>query len=722
MSLIKFNAALTERVHQVEVPQPHGAPVALRLSGMKAEGASSVRGALTTTLPRIKPAAPSQVRTNAPTARVMSNMAAMELPWSVNSVAAAIQEIPDALKGTLFRGAITVLGPRMASLALPTLTLVATLYSPSAGEASLPFVPLNPKDRADAEGFDPLDANDQIQQGVPHTEYTRPHTPVISEHPISAPAGIEVHEGARPVQLTPLPGKAQQVPHWMDGIHLATKKPLHPATSSHLETGQPVKQKLTFTDVVVSDPKARDGDGGLVSDKRLTLKFQTGAYGGGEISVWSPDPFYRNAVQVDFKKTSQLPDGPAGEILAHALGYTHGFTPTKRLFLKIENTDTPTLVTKDSVSAVTRWAVAMHGKRISSVDVPGVDGYAVAYLRQGFRAAPRFFEKPNVPLGYAADGPGLDDPEIFMNRYPRGEPLRPTDDLPSDVFLAQDLTDAVRREQPNLPAVGFSYVIPVTMDAEHPIRPLISLLNASHSTLSQGRSAFGAGAGLAVYDPNFGSSGGYRNQFLTDINSQFEVHGKKAKHTIETAFQKHLDTDGRFFPSDIPASVEPFAGMQVRRESAAASPTHYVIKIPDARALSYQGTPLQQTQTHYADLASMVIEPVQRQVGQLPLARISEIALDNEMRTFLPTFVGQALAAVHLTHPATREEQAFGGLLVSQEVLSKVFLEEFVNGLTIYGIEKKLGEYSPEVPFVLQRVTESGDIELTINPAVRMSR
>ena len=90
MSPIKFNAALTERVHHVEVPQAHGTPVVLRLNGMKAERANPARGALTATVSRTKPAAPSNVRMNAPTARVMPNAAAMKLPWSVHSVAAGM--------------------------------------------------------------------------------------------------------------------------------------------------------------------------------------------------------------------------------------------------------------------------------------------------------------------------------------------------------------------------------------------------------------------------------------------------------------------------------------------------------------------------------------------------------------------------------------------------------------------------------------------------------
>ncbi len=199
MSLIKFNAALTERVHHVEMPQSHGAAVVLRLNGMKTKDTIPGRSALANNMPRGKPAASPSVRMNAPTARVMSNVAAMESPWSVRNVSAAVQEIPDALRSALVRGMFPLLAPRLAPLALPAVTLAAALYSPEVSDASLPFMPLNSKGRADAEGFDPLDAN-EVQQGVPHTEYTRPHTPMIREHPISAGAGVEAF-GQRQVIL-----------------------------------------------------------------------------------------------------------------------------------------------------------------------------------------------------------------------------------------------------------------------------------------------------------------------------------------------------------------------------------------------------------------------------------------------------------------------------------------------------------------------------------------
>ncbi len=462
-----------------------------------------------------------------------------------------------------------------------------------------------------------------------------------------------------------------------------------------------------------------------VPDKRLHLKFQTNAYGDGEISVSWPRLFDRGIVQVDFKKTSQLPDGPAGEILARALGYTYGFIPKKSLALKIENVGTRIPASNDSVTAVARWALAMHGQKALYSWSTDSD-YTVLSIGLGFRAAPRFFEEPNTHLGHTADGPQLGDPEIFVNVYPWDQRLHPTSDLPLDVFLARDLTAEVRRRESGnseLPQqMPFIYVVPVPEHAQDPTLPYIGLGDdVHHRDIAQGRSAYAAGYGHAVYDPHFGRSGGYRVQFLVDPNAQFAGQGKKAKQAAEAGLQ-HLDAEGRWFSLYRPVSIEPFAGLQVHHKSSATSPTSYEIKIPDARALSYQGGPLQQAKPSYADLASMVIESVERQAGQLPLARVSEVALGGEILELLPTFVGQALAAVQLMDSVTGTEQLFGGLLVSEQVWNNIHSEAFIEGLTIYGLEKQLGTYSPEEPFVLQRKTDAGDIELTINPDVLIKR
>ncbi len=225
----------------------HVGSVRLRLTGLKpaAGVAHTKRSTPMETLsqgPSPQPVPTSVAsKVTAPLHPVRVPSTVVELPWLMGTVAAAAQHIPHALTGPLLQGA-ALLSARLAPLILPTATLATILYPGQMGDSSLRFVPLNPRDHADVEGFDPLGPNDSVQQGVPHTVSTRQPTPRIRELPISATTEPQRHEGGPRVEVPSVPGRAQQVPNRAEGIHLATEKPADPAPHSHVNLEQPKKR------------------------------------------------------------------------------------------------------------------------------------------------------------------------------------------------------------------------------------------------------------------------------------------------------------------------------------------------------------------------------------------------------------------------------------------------------------------------------------------------
>ncbi len=739
--------APAQRTYTIEVASPMGKPVTLRVRGMTlgAAGAaqpkvfvpSALNGAIKTAL---EPTAQSRT---AHIARVMPMGATVELPGPMQAMANAAQALPDALRGTLIRGAFALLGSRFAPLVLPTLTLAAALYPRQLGDASLPmpprardgepdattstaFVPLAPQGLEHAEGFKPLNANDPKLYGPPASEFTRPPTPLIRVLPVTDTATPQRLEGGPRVDAPTVPGKAQWVSAVEDSLHLATAR----TPPDPIAQGGTKKEGLRFLDVEVTSTQVEIAQRHRrveVPDKRLKLRFQTDNYGEGSISVRWPRPDDRKEVEVELEKDSRLPTRMAGEILAHALGYTHGFIPSQYLKLQVRDYDTDTPLSKDAVANVALWAMAMHGKQAKDFSSDNPIDAGLFYFESAFRATSYLFEKPTTVTGYPADGPGLEDPSLFLDLHPRGDTSHPN----VQTLSAQDLMATI---PPNSTAdevaahnLKVSYVVTAPSGPHHLTELRLGSEETAHHELAQGSAAVStAGVALLVYDPHWGQGGGFRVQRLVPF-SQFLVRGGEAKRKAEAAFQAaKMDGDGRWFTAEKPVSIEPFAGLQVRREDSSAQPVHYEIRVPDARSpFFYKKKPSSKDQDRYEDLASLVIEPVISQSEELPLALVRNLHLGYEMFGFLPAFVGQALAAVQVRHAATGQGLPFAGLRISAEDFAEWTRGQpidFIDGLTIYGIEKGLGEYSPEVPFVLQRETEWGDIEFTINPAVRTQR
>ena len=700
--------APAQRAYEIKVTSSVGEPVALRVRGMKGSGANTalpqqprssvLGGAVKTALEPAVRLSAANTTTTAHVARLTPHAAVLEAPWSVHHMAAAVQELPDALRGALIRGAGLVLGPRLASLALPTATLVATLYSPSVGDASLPFVPMRPKGRADVDGFNPLGPNDPVRRGIPGTEYTRPHTPMVRELPASATAEPQRLEGGPSVDVQPLPGRAWHAPNASDYVFLSDGK-----------------TKLTFSDVVITplkDPRVAQGGG-------VHLNFHAGEDGEGKISIGWVDPAYRQYVAVDIEKSAQLPDRLVGEILARALGHENGFIPRNGLWLRVTDLESRAPATQDTALTIGRWAMALHGQQANIADsTMKADGHFFLAVGPVFRATSHFFENPSVSSGARGDGPGLAEPAIFLN-------LEPTEgDAASQprVTSAKQFAQAVNNSNSQNLRMGDdpkNYVIPIPFSAQGAVEPIISNPHLGHPLIAQGQPVFGAGTFRPVYDPD-GGSGKLKVQWLTDHSGHYKPFGLQAKRATEQAFQEAgLDVGLRFFSIGKPVSTEPFAGLTVQRKISSASSVAYEIRIPDARALEAKGSvkELDPKSEAFPDLASLVLEPMADQPGWV---RVRNLELADDMDRFLPTLIGQALSAVSL-------EQPFKGLVVSPEYWEREDSSDwregdFADGLTIYGQDQKLGEFSPEVPFVLKRHMDSGEVGFFINPEVLIKR
>lgn len=720
MTSIKFSAALTARNHRVELPQAGGvAPVVLRLSSMRpANGGfgnfSRSAPPLTSGTPRVPPQAPSLSNAQAAThiARVAPNAAAMQAPWSVHSMGAAVQELPDALRGVLFRGAWSLLGPRLSTLALPTVTLAAALYPPSVGDASLPLPPrphdadvpdtarmsLPPQDSQPIEGYLPLNANDPALYGAPPSVVTAPPRPMIRVLPITDTAKPQHLEGGPRVEAKPMPGKAWHAPSASDYVFLSDGK-----------------TKLTFSDVVVTPLK----DPRVAQDGEVRLNFRTGEYGEGKISIRWVDPAYRQYVAVDIEKSAQLPDRLAGEILARALGYENGFIPRDGLWLRVTDLESRASATQDTALAIGRRAMALHGQQANIPDSSTkADGHFFLAVEPGFRATSHFFENPSVSSGARGDGPGLAEPAIFLNLEPAEGDAASQPSMTSAKQFAQTINTS-HSQNLRMGDDPKNYVIPIPSSAQGAVEPIISNPHLGHPLIAQGQPVFGAGTFRPVYDPD-GGSGKLKVQWWTNHSGHYKPFGLQAKRATEQAFQEAgLDVGLRFFSIGKPVSTEPFAGLTVRREISSASSATYEIRIPDARALEVRGSAkeLNPKSKQFPDLASLVLEPVTDQPGWV---RVRNVKLADGMDRFLPTFIGQALSAVAL-------EQPFKGLVVSPEYWEREDQSnwresDFADGLTIYGLDQKLGGFSSEVPFVLKQHMAPGEVGFFINPEVLLRR
>lgn len=754
MTAVRTHAP-AQRTYTVEVAPPVGKPVALRVRGMTFVGAGAAQSKPSATLSAstlssvIKTALePATQRRTAHVARVMPTGAALELPGPLQTIANAAQALPDALKGTLIRGAVAVVGPRLAALTLPTVTLAAALYPPQMGDASLPvpsraheaepnatstaYVPLAPQGLKHAEGFKPLAPSDAVLAGIPDTEITRPRTPLIRDLPISNETKVEPLAGGAPVDLPAVPGRARWVQQMDDLALLAERSPETPsATSSSSDAPtapEKTKYPLTFSDVTVTvDEGHRDR---LQYRKTLRLNFQAGIYGEGNISIRWVEPDTRYVVEANVQKSEQLPPRLAGEILARALGYEEGFIPARGLWLRVVDQENGELATQEAIKTIGQWALALNGKRWhrAADGFRTVGEHARLDVRPGFRATTHLFATPNVISGAASTGPGLDEPKVFPSLAPSSHSLSSDPrvmDIRSHAQSMRDYTASIDFD----PRPGFYqsvYVIPVPRkpgDAPQILVPTFGspLAHPGHPYAAQEQNVWAAGEYDPVFDPDW--PGNVRVQWIHGRSGHYQTFGRNPKETSEAEFQRNkLDGDGRFFSFDaMPVSTDPFAGLVVEAvKSISGAHSTYVIRIPDARALEVKGkTPeksLAQKSKKFEDLASLKLEPIEGRPG---LVRIHDgIQLDSGMRAFLPTLVGQALAAVSLDAPHT-------GLVISRQELrywSERDPDAFANGLTIYGLERGLGEYSPEVPFVLRREMSNGDVELTINPAVRTSR
>ncbi len=712
MSAIKFNAALTQRVHCVEIPQQVGSPVVLRLNGM-ALGAAKIPAQVSAP-PRVGSAMqaatkPPSIKTPAPPPHTvrLGAAATMEAPWSMRAITAAVQELPGALRLAAFQGA-AMIGTRLAPFVLPTVALSAALYPRSIGFSSLPVPP-----RSDhAEGFKLLDAHDPVQAGVPHTEYTRPRTERKRELPITATTEPELHPGGQPVTLPTTPGKSVHTDRPSDHIHLAQQ--------ANTETSAPPRAKLTFSEVQIQSQRIPLGLN-IEPDKTLRLNFEAGEYGKGTISIRWEGSAFREYVHAEVEKNAQLPDRFMGEILAHALGYEIGFIPRGVLSLRVTDIEHKTPASGDSVRTITRWALGMHGHKATSDDVlVRSDEPFVVNVSPSFRTTSYSFENPTVISGDQGNGPGLATPRIFPNLSPS---LR--DSTAPAAASARDWRPIASPDEYLNARVNHTpknYVIPMPTAEAGLIEARVGGRQNGHPHLAQGRPVLGAGDAKPAYDPD--GEPGHRIQWLTDTSGHYQPFGTHTKKATERAFQDAgLDGDLRWFPTfGKPVSTEPFAGLMVQKKTISAQRTVYEIRVPDARALATKGPTqaLDKKSRQFPDLASVVLEPVQGRPGWV---RIRDIKVIEEMDAFTPTFIGQALAAVQL-------EQPFKGLVVNaSEWMDSPSLREtnFSDGVTIYGLDKQLGEFSPELPFISKRSVNVGhanarDVEFFINPAVQIQR
>lgn len=367
--------------------------------------------------------------------------------------------------------------------------------------------------------------------------------------------------------------------------------------------------------------------------------------------------------------------------------------------------------------------MALHGQKTTLSQRPeNSDGSFVFNVWPSFRTTSYVFENPTVISGAQGNGPGLAPPRVFSN-------LRPLSYLsaPADTAAGRGAMDEL------VAGTAMNYVIPIATAPGTSLTEVIEpkVGTRGHSYLAQGRPVLGAGEFKVVYDPDW-DKGGMRVQWLTDKSGNHQPFGAHTQSITEEAFQKNLDGDLRWFPMyDKPVTTTPFAGLAVQRMQSKTSTSQpeqelgfYEIRIPDSRALSTQGPPqdLEQKRKQFPDLASAVLEPL---AGRPGWVRIRDIRIAKDMRGFLPPFIGQVLAAVQL-------EQPFKGLVVNTAFkgprpagggdISWRWRDDFSNALTIYGLDKQLSEFSPEVPFVLERDLNSGDVEFFINPAVQTQR
>jgi len=670
-----------------------------------------------------KMSAPLHVLRESPTQNTM--------PWFVTGMIAAAPYAPQAFKGLLTQAIAVMVAARLAPVILPTVVLATTLFPRQLGDASL-YVPIDPSGRKPTDGFKPLDEDHAVLQGVPHTQYTRPPTPYTRELPITDTSEPQLHEGGQRVDIAPVPGKERATSHWTDNILLAHEETPGAASANQIKHPSDQKESLSFSDVEVSRRVVRIPNYSAsrkAADNRLDLKFQTGTHGDGAISIHWPEPGDRHIVVVDFEKTSLLPNREAGEVLAHALGYTEGFIPERSLQLKVIDTDTKQLASDDSVFEIARWALAMHGKKTEggSKQKSSHTGFPVS---RDFRTTSYVFEPPVTTSGHAPDGPGLNEQSIYQNTSAYGVPSNNSAALHKSVFYAPDLTTIVRQSTATPPEeilVSYAVIAPMHKSGSPELR-LGLTEDVYHHQVTNGHDVYATGVSSMVYDPHFGPDGGYRTQVILDDTMLANATGRNAKMASESSYQEGgLDGANRWVSVRIPVSVDPFAGLQViRHKGTATNPERYEIRIPDARALEYGNNQLPaHTESPYPDLASLVLEPITEQNQTQRIAHILDIKITADRWQILPTFIGQALEAVQLTDPEAGARQHFTGVRVSQALMKRlnwsVNSDDFVDGLTIYGIENQLGEYSPVVPFVLEHDTDTGHIDFVISPEVSLA-
>ncbi len=630
-------------------------------------------------------------------------------------MATAAHELPSALRVAGIQvAALTV--SRLAPFIVPTVALGAALYPRSLGFSSLPVLPAKPNGN---DGFASLGPNDPVQVGIPPTEYTRPATERKHELPISATTEPELHGGGTSVRLQPLPGKALHVDKASNFIHLAQE-----AETDTAPAVTPSRAKLTFSDVVIAT-QTDPADLGVTEDKTLRLKFQAGEYGQGNISIGWLDPSYRGGIHVEIEKSAQLPDRLMGEILARALGHEIGFIPRHELQLRASDIETKQPVTEESALTIARWALGMHGHQLTMAQRPGnrSDPFILA-VSPNFRTTSYYFEDPVVLSGHQGNGEGIAAPKVFLNLNPASETFAAPPARNAKNWVPVESPDAALNQRVN--NAPKNYVIPIPSSEEEAIAPRIGVSQRGHPYLAQGGPVLDAGEYKPAYDP-YATALKHRTQWLTDKSGHYAPYSINPKNTAERAFQEiGRDGDLRWFPTfGKPVSTAPFAGLMVRKKVSAQQHAAYEIRVPDARALDIDGSmeALNEKSRNFPDLASMVLEPSTDKPGWV---RISNIKLTEGMEGFLPTFVGQALSAVQLDQP-------FKGLVVNaREWEDSPSLREgnFSDGLTIYGLDspiiyspdKQLGKFSPEVPFVLKRGLDSGDIELSMNPNVLLQR
>lgn len=676
---------------------------------------------------RHQPTIARNLTSSAPLRSSTQGHAPKPMPWFAASVGLAAPFVSPAFQARLPQALAVMAATRLAPLLVPAAALTGLLFPRQLGDSSL-YVPVSPSARSPADGYRPLAHDDPARSGTAPTKHTRPQTPSIRTLPVTHTPKPALLEGGPAVERAPLPGKAEMPGHWSDQWLLA-----HEVRRDAPPTRLQAKQALRFRDVAirVHETEVQSFNGPLLlSDKQLDLTFETDKHGKGKIAVHQPEPLYRGAVHASLEKPAQLSNREAGEILAHALGYTESFVPQRALQLSVKDGETGRLAEPGAVDEIAQWALAMHGKEVSA-RTPLPSGGAQYSVIPGFRVRSDAFESPVTLSGLASDGPGLAEPKTLPNLHSSGAQRAqdafsgPDKLLPPEVFQAEGLMAAFRAQDQALPQeVLFNYVIPAPHSSN--ASPQAALVSTSlfHDEIVQDRDASAAGVGHFVYDPHWGPNGGYRTQVLFDKFGTFEAWGTRVKKETEAVFQRAgLDGDGRWLSTRKPVSTAPFPGLQVARYPGAAHlPAQYEVRIPDARAIEHRGAmPVQTTQT-YPDIARFVIEPIQGQADGQPRARLREIQMAEGMWPFASTLLGQALAAVRLTHPATGAVQHFHGLQISSSLMQarkgNLHQDDLIDGLTIYGLDAQLGAYSPVVDFVLVRNTPVDEIELAINPAV----